>query len=259
MKEIERLKEIVQKGMVRNPNNTKYPIKDFIDQYRLQLKDLLDFLIREQFFNRNDIVLEIGMGTGTFTSLIAPLVQWIITCETDEEHVMESVQTIDYFQLKNVTLFWGTVEDFNYDGLKVTFPNEQFDKIVAQGSFRNAEDIETFILMSKKLLKKGGKIMLSYNPYYFLTGERKLPEREKLSRNIYLRRKDKPEISFENIITELTLQAEFVKYEKFSMPEESYIELAKFSERDKIDLIREKGHIYPMRTVIIHENSNNSQ
>ncbi|OLS24853.1 MAG: tRNA (guanine-N(7)-)-methyltransferase [Candidatus Heimdallarchaeota archaeon LC_3] len=251
MSEIEELKEMIRDGLVQNPKKPRHSIYDFINKSHHQLTGLMNFLKNEAFFNKNDIVLEIGMGTGTFTSLIAPFVKWIISCEIDEEHVMESVQTIDYFQMNNVSLFWGTVDEYNHNGFKVHFPNEKFDKVIAQGSFRKPEDIEKFILMAKRVRKKDGKILISYNPYYFITNEAKLIEHEKLSRNIYLRRKDKPKYNFDDLLGGLKIQAEYIMYKKFPMPDEAYVELSKYYKSNEIDLIKEKGHIYPMRTVIL--------
>ncbi|OLS18419.1 MAG: tRNA (guanine-N(7)-)-methyltransferase [Candidatus Heimdallarchaeota archaeon LC_3] len=251
MKEIQELEKLIKNGYIQSPKNPKYPIYDFIDDYRHQLEDLMHFLNDQAFFNKKDLVLEIGTGSGSFMSLISPLVQWIITCEIDEEHVMEAVQTINYFKLKNVKLFWGSVEELNYNGFKVNFPNETFDKVVAHSSFQRPIEIEKFIIMAKKVRKSCGKILLSFNPYHFKTDEEKLSRHENLSRKIYLRRKGKPKIYFEDILKGLIIQAGHVNYKKFPLPEQAYIELAKYFKGNEINLIKDKGHIYPIRTVLL--------
>ncbi|OLS22481.1 MAG: hypothetical protein HeimC3_17150 [Candidatus Heimdallarchaeota archaeon LC_3] len=251
MNRIQELEKLIKNGYVQNRKIPKYPIFDFIDDYRNQLEDLICFLNEQTFFNKKDLVLEIGTGPGSFMSLISPLVRWIITCDIDEEHVLEAVQTINFFKLKNVKLFWGTIEGLDYLGFKVNFPNETFDKIVAHRSFQKPIEIEKFIIMAKKVRKSCGKILLTYNPYHFKTDEAKLSRHENLSRKIYLRRKDKPKLYFEDILKGLIIQAEHVNYKKFPMPEQAYEELAKYFKDDEINLIKDKGHIYPIRTVLL--------
>ncbi|MFW9997343.1 MAG: class I SAM-dependent methyltransferase [Candidatus Odinarchaeota archaeon] len=251
MNRIKHLQELIREGKIVKPKIPVHPIHNFIEKHRHQLQDLMLFLDRQSFFNEQDVVLEIGMGAGAFTSLISPRVRWVITCEISEEHVMEAVQTIDHFQLENVDLFWGTAEEFDHSGFKVKFPSNVFDKVVAQGSFRKPAEIKHFFAMAKRVRKVGGMILLSYNPYHFKTEEKKLSEHESLSRRIFLRRKEQPKRYFEELLNGLVIQAEHACYRKFPMPEQAHVELANHYDKREIDLIREKGHVYPVKTILL--------
>jgi 16S rRNA (adenine1518-N6/adenine1519-N6)-dimethyltransferase len=64
--------------------------------------NLIDLLVRTADLNKNDVVLEIGTGTGSLTARMAELAAAVVTVEIDEHlHLLASEELID---VPNVTL-----------------------------------------------------------------------------------------------------------------------------------------------------------
>ena len=95
----------------------------------------------------NEEVLEVGTGSGYFTSVLAKLSKSVKSVEIDQELHELAKANIKKLKLKNVDL----VKD---DFVCSNFQEEQFDSIVIASALPNVkEDL-------KKLLKVGGKLFI---------------------------------------------------------------------------------------------------
>jgi len=95
----------------------------------------------------HETVLEIGTGSGYFTSVLAKLSQSVVTIELDEQLSESAQNKIKELNLNNITFI-------NNDALAYNFDNEQYDTIVIGCSLPNKN--ENFF----RLLKPGGKLFM---------------------------------------------------------------------------------------------------
>jgi len=92
-------------------------------------------------------VLEIGTGSGYFTSVLAKLSQSVVTIELDEQLSISAQNKVKKLNLNNITFI-------NDDALAYNFDNEQYDTIVIGCALPNKN--ENFF----RLLKPGGKLFM---------------------------------------------------------------------------------------------------
>ena len=95
----------------------------------------------------HETVLEIGTGSGYFTSVLAKLSQSVVTIELDEQLSELAQNKVKELNLNNVTFI-------NDDALVYNFDNEQYDTIVIGCAMPNKN--ENFF----RLLKPGGKLFM---------------------------------------------------------------------------------------------------
>ena len=95
----------------------------------------------------HETVLEIGTGSGYFTSVLAKLSQSVVTIELDEQLSESAQNKIKELNLNNITFI-------NDDALAYNFDNEQYDTIVIGCALPNKN--ENFF----RLLKTGGKLFM---------------------------------------------------------------------------------------------------
>lgn len=95
----------------------------------------------------HETVLEIGTGSGYFTSVLAKLSQSVVTIELDEQLSESAQNKIKKLNLSNITFI-------NDDALAYNFDNEQYDTIVVGCALPNKN--ENFF----RLLKPGGKLFM---------------------------------------------------------------------------------------------------
>ena len=95
----------------------------------------------------HETVLEIGTGSGYFTSVLAKLSQSVVTIELDEQLSESAQNKIKDLNLNNITFI-------NDDALAYNFDNEQYDTIVFGCALPNKN--ENFF----RLLKPGGKLFM---------------------------------------------------------------------------------------------------
>ena len=95
----------------------------------------------------HETVLEIGTGSGYFTSVLAKLSQSVVTIELDEQLSESAQNKIKELNLNNITFI-------NDDALAYNFDNEQYDTIVIGCALPNKN--ENFL----RLLKPGGKLFM---------------------------------------------------------------------------------------------------
>ena len=95
----------------------------------------------------HETVLEIGTGSGYFTSVLAKLSQSVVTIELDEQLSESAQNKIKELNLNNITFI-------NDDALAYNFNNEQYDTIVVGCALPNKN--ENFF----RLLKPEGKLFM---------------------------------------------------------------------------------------------------
>ena len=95
----------------------------------------------------HETVLEIGTGSGYFTSVLAKLSQSVVTIELVEQLSELAQNKVKKLNLKNITFI-------NDDALAYNFDNEQYDTIVIGCALPNKN--ENFF----RLLKPGGKLFM---------------------------------------------------------------------------------------------------
>ena len=95
----------------------------------------------------HETVLEIGTGSGYFTSVLSILSQSVVTIELDEQLSELAQNKVKKLNLNNITFI-------NDDALVYNFDNEQYDTIVIGCSLPNKN--ENFF----RLLKPGGKLFM---------------------------------------------------------------------------------------------------
>jgi len=95
----------------------------------------------------HETVLEIGTGSGYFTSVLAKLSQSVVTIELDEQLSQLAQNKVKGINLNNITFI-------NDDALAYNFDNEQYDTIVIGCALPNKN--ENFL----RLLKPGGKLFM---------------------------------------------------------------------------------------------------
>lgn len=95
----------------------------------------------------HETVLEIGTGSGYFTSVLAKLSQSVVTIELDEQLSESAQNKVKGLNLNNITFI-------NDDALAYNFDNEQYDTIVIGCALPNKN--ENFF----RLLKPGGKLFM---------------------------------------------------------------------------------------------------
>ena len=95
----------------------------------------------------HETVLEIGTGSGYFTSVLAKLSQSVVTIELDKQLSESAQNKIKDLNLNNITFI-------NDDALAYNFDNEQYDTIVFGCALPNKN--ESFF----RLLKPGGKLFM---------------------------------------------------------------------------------------------------
>jgi protein-L-isoaspartate(D-aspartate) O-methyltransferase len=95
----------------------------------------------------HETILEIGTGSGYFTSVLAKLSQSVITIEIDEQLSELAQNKINELSLKNITFV-------NDNALTYNFKNEQYDTIVIGCALPNKNEIFFH------LLKPGGKLFM---------------------------------------------------------------------------------------------------
>jgi len=95
----------------------------------------------------HETVLEIGTGSGYFTSVLAKLSQSVVTIELDEQLSELAQNKVKELNLNNISFI-------NDDALAYKFDNEQYDTIVIGCALPNIN--ENFF----RLLKPGGKLFM---------------------------------------------------------------------------------------------------
>lgn len=112
-------------------------------------KKYLKAFIKAGNFKKNDVVLDVGTGTGIIAHAISPLVKEIIGLDKSQDMLNQSIwQGNEYFVKADIR--------------QSLFAEEAFDKITARQVFHHIlEDTQKAMNNCYKILKRGGKMIFS--------------------------------------------------------------------------------------------------
>ncbi|MCL2475700.1 class I SAM-dependent methyltransferase [Candidatus Bathycorpusculum sp.] len=170
-------------------------------------------IVREVFKNINNtnmppVVIDVGAGTGKFTSLL--LEQGSIVYAVEPNKAMREQLTLAYGHNPNLHIITATAE-------KTTLPSAMADLIVAAHSFHWFDEYECKKEFSR-ILKNDGKVCLVWN-WYAIKRESAMKEYYDLIRECATK-----EISRENKMKPDLFGIFFAQYETTSYPNDRYLD-----------------------------------
>lgn len=121
---------------------------------------IYDFLLSTIDIKDNSKILEIGFGNGKFISKFFDINPKIHLTAIDFSDIMCS-------EAKNNNKEF--IDDDKLvikceDSLDMSFPNDSFDKVVAINTIYFWDAIDSHLLSIKRVLKKGGQLIIGYRP-----------------------------------------------------------------------------------------------
>lgn len=127
---------------------------------RLRIARQFESLINIELGNtKTKNCLDVGCSSGIITNYLAKNFRKIVGVDVDTEAVVKA-----------------TANCIVYNGKKLPFPNNSFDVIVCNQVFGYTADPETLALEIYRVLKPGGKCLLSLrNKYSFIEGQSGIP------------------------------------------------------------------------------------
>ncbi|MCM8807793.1 MAG: class I SAM-dependent methyltransferase [Candidatus Omnitrophica bacterium] len=116
----------------------------------------LRFLLLKKItkWDRSDVVLDVGCGSGRFIQLLSPLVREIHGIDISEE----ALKIARNLKINNAFLRKG-------NALKIPYKDNFFDKVICIDVIEHIEDDEKVLKEIKRVLKKGGEGIV-----YFVAG-----------------------------------------------------------------------------------------
>lgn len=121
-------------------------------EYVMYLRHLFAYEYARGYLAATDRVLDLGCGEGYGTHFLSSHVRTITGVDVDEKVVAHAKQK--YEQGGNCTYSV-------YDGLKIPFEAEQFDAVISFQVIEHAADEQAFVHEAARLLKPGGKFILT--------------------------------------------------------------------------------------------------
>jgi ubiquinone/menaquinone biosynthesis C-methylase UbiE len=106
-------------------------------------------------WNKNDIVLDAGCGSGRFIKLLNPFVKEVHGIDTSER----ALKIAKSYKIKNAIIRNGNV-------LKIPYGNDFFDKVICIDVIEHIKDDKKVLKEIKRVLKKNGEAIV-----YFVSGE----------------------------------------------------------------------------------------
>jgi putative AdoMet-dependent methyltransferase len=144
-------------------------------------KQEAELILKLVDINPNDIILDIGTGTGHFAIEASKKCQKVYAIDV-------SKTMLDYAKLKAKNENTTNIEWLNYGFLTYNFPNIQFDHIVSSAALHHLPDFWKMVAINNihKLLKDSGKFILGDVIFSFGVDEitRKLEDWINYSKNI---------------------------------------------------------------------------
>ena len=111
-------------------------------------KKYLDIILEMSDFKKDDLVLDVGVGTGAVAKKIKPYVKHVIGIDISESMLKKGE--------------WEGISTIKWNIRDALFTNNIFDKIIARMSFHHMVDnLDIAIMRCYDLLKKGGKIIVA--------------------------------------------------------------------------------------------------
>lgn len=143
--------------MPASPHDKQKQIIDFWDKRAVHYDKLfwtkdegyLDALIKHGEFNKTDLVLDVGTGTGTVAIKIKPYVNHIIGIDLAEPMIAKKSG-------------WKGISIIRWDIREKVFADHIFDKVIARMAFHHVtERLDMAIIRCHDLLKRNGKIIVA--------------------------------------------------------------------------------------------------
>ncbi len=108
--------------------------------------------------HENDIVGDLGAGTGFYTLALSPMVPQgkVYAVELHEDYIKTIQSKVREHHYKNVDCLLGDIE--RVGGTKLA--DEILDKAVISNVLHQLEHIDKFIFELKRILKNGGKVLV---------------------------------------------------------------------------------------------------
>lgn len=121
---------------------------------RIKRTEILSNAIIERIEDASEkTALEIGCGTGLFTTRLSKVLKEVACFDTSEEMVKVLKEKIKEGNLKNISIY--TEEILNNEEFY-----EKFDIVYSSMVFHHIVDIEKEFELLSKLLKKGGQVII---------------------------------------------------------------------------------------------------
>ena len=121
---------------------------------RIKRTEILSKAIIERIEDASEkTALEIGCGTGLFTTRLSKVLKEVACFDTSEEMVKVLKEKIKEGNLKNISIY--TEEILNNEEFY-----EKFDIVYSSMVFHHIVDIEEEFELLSKLLKKGGQVII---------------------------------------------------------------------------------------------------
>ena len=121
---------------------------------RIKRTEILSKAIIERIEDASEkTALEIGCGTGLFTTRLSKVLKEVACFDTSEEMVKVLKEKIKEGNLKNISIY--TEEILNNEEFY-----EKFDIVYSSMVFHHIVDIEKEFELLSKLLKKGGQVII---------------------------------------------------------------------------------------------------
>jgi ubiquinone/menaquinone biosynthesis C-methylase UbiE len=141
-------------------------ISKFGEYYFKVIKKILQFAEPKS----EDVVVDIGAGTGAVSFAFAPRVKKVIAVDISEKMLEEAKRKAEDANIENMDFVVGTFMEPNV--------SEQADIVVSNISFHNLTDEEKAIAIKRmgKLLKDNGRLVLGDVIIFFDTSEKEADE-----------------------------------------------------------------------------------
>lgn len=143
--------------MIMNHNDTiKQSFKKQAEKfatYHMSKAEYTDYLIQRIGAKGNEHVLEVAAGTCICGRALAPFVKDITCFDLTEEMLAEGKKLAKKSQIKNISFQVGNAEKLPYEA-------ETFDLVITRLSFHHFANPELPFQEMKRVLKKGGKLIV---------------------------------------------------------------------------------------------------
>jgi len=144
--------------------------KHELDQHFLKSPRLALMLIGHSNIRKNDLVLEIGAGSGVITTALAKRCKKVIAIEPDEETAKKLEENLQKYQIENV-------EVIKKDFLEVELPDAPY-KVFANPPFRMSAEIFYKLLNLENregnIVKKSENASMAYPKSIYLILQKNL-------------------------------------------------------------------------------------
>ena len=121
--------------------------------YHMSKTEYTDYLIKRIGAKGDEHVLEVAAGTCICGRALAPFVKDITCLDLTEEMLAQGKKLAAERQIKNISFQTGNAEELPYE-------SETFDLVITRLSFHHFDNPEKPFQEMKRVLKKGGKLVV---------------------------------------------------------------------------------------------------